>query len=139
MSKRDPPSGKLLGSVLLSVPLERVMTTTTFDMNDLKRRMQGAIASLKQELSGLRTGGLPPRCSTMSRSKLWQPHAAQSTRLDQRAGSAAAQRAGLDRSMVHAVEKAISAANFGLDAVDRRGRCCGFEFRSSTRSGGAKS
>ena len=32
------------------------MATTTFDMNDLKRRMQGAIASLKQELSGLRTG-----------------------------------------------------------------------------------
>ncbi|MGB6170670.1 MAG: ribosome recycling factor, partial [Xanthobacteraceae bacterium] len=32
------------------------MTTTTFDMSDLKRRMQGAIASLKQELSGLRTG-----------------------------------------------------------------------------------
>ena len=32
------------------------MAATTFDMNDLKRRMQGAIASLKQELSGLRTG-----------------------------------------------------------------------------------
>ena len=32
------------------------MATTAFDMNDLKRRMQGAIASLKQELSGLRTG-----------------------------------------------------------------------------------
>ena len=32
------------------------MATTTFDMNDLKRRMQGALASLKQELSGLRTG-----------------------------------------------------------------------------------
>jgi hypothetical protein len=32
------------------------MATATFDMNDLKRRMQGAIASLKQELGGLRTG-----------------------------------------------------------------------------------
>ena len=32
------------------------MATTTFDMNDLKRRMAGAIASLKQELGGLRTG-----------------------------------------------------------------------------------
>ena len=29
---------------------------TTFDLNDLKRRMQGAIASFKQELTGLRTG-----------------------------------------------------------------------------------
>ena len=35
---------------------EGAMATTTFDMNDLKRRMQGAIASLKQELAGLRTG-----------------------------------------------------------------------------------
>jgi ribosome recycling factor len=32
------------------------MATPTFDMNDLKRRMQGAVASLKQELGGLRTG-----------------------------------------------------------------------------------
>ena len=32
------------------------MATTAFDMNDLKRRMQGAIGALKQELSGLRTG-----------------------------------------------------------------------------------
>ena len=32
------------------------MATTTFDMNDLKRRMQGAIGALKQEMSGLRTG-----------------------------------------------------------------------------------
>ena len=32
------------------------MATTTFDMNDLKRRMQGATAALKQELAGLRTG-----------------------------------------------------------------------------------
>src|ERR1051325_10882273 len=35
---------------------EDTMATATFDMNDLKRRMQGAIASLKQELGGLRTG-----------------------------------------------------------------------------------
>ena len=27
-----------------------------FDLSDLKRRMQGAIASLKHELGGLRTG-----------------------------------------------------------------------------------
>jgi ribosome recycling factor len=36
------------------------MATTTFDMNDLKRRMQGAIASLKTELGGLRTGRASP-------------------------------------------------------------------------------
>ena len=64
------------------------MAATTFDMNDLKRRMQGAIASLKQELSGLRSG----RASTalLEHVQVW------------------------DRSMVHAVEKAISAANLGL-------------------------
>ena len=36
------------------------MATTAFDMNDLKRRMAGAIASLKHELSGLRTGRASP-------------------------------------------------------------------------------
>ena len=30
--------------------------TDEFDLSDLKRRMQGAIASLKHELGGLRTG-----------------------------------------------------------------------------------
>jgi len=32
------------------------MATGTFDINELKRRMQGAIQSLKHELGGLRTG-----------------------------------------------------------------------------------
>ena len=32
------------------------MATATHDMNDIKRRMQGASAVLKTELSGLRTG-----------------------------------------------------------------------------------
>ena len=32
------------------------MAATTHDINDLKRRMQGAMGVLKQELAGLRTG-----------------------------------------------------------------------------------
>ena len=36
------------------------MAATTFDLNDLKRRMQGAIQALKHELSGLRTGRASP-------------------------------------------------------------------------------
>ena len=32
------------------------MNVTTYDINELKRRMSGAQAVLKQELSGLRTG-----------------------------------------------------------------------------------
>src|SRR5687768_17052178 len=35
---------------------EVIMATTTHDMNELKRRMQGALQVLKQELGGLRTG-----------------------------------------------------------------------------------
>ena len=36
------------------------MATATHDLNELKRRMQGAIGTLKQELSGLRTGRASP-------------------------------------------------------------------------------
>ena len=32
------------------------MATGNFDINEVKRRMQGAIQSLKHELGGLRTG-----------------------------------------------------------------------------------
>jgi ribosome recycling factor len=32
------------------------MASATHDINELKRRMQGAIQALKQELAGLRTG-----------------------------------------------------------------------------------
>ncbi|OYZ90002.1 MAG: ribosome recycling factor, partial [Xanthobacter sp. 17-67-6] len=32
------------------------MSTDAFDLADLKRRMQGAVGVLKQELGGLRTG-----------------------------------------------------------------------------------
>ena len=36
------------------------MAVTTFDVNDLKRRMQGAISSLKHDLGSLRTGRATP-------------------------------------------------------------------------------
>ncbi|MGL4727216.1 MAG: ribosome-recycling factor, partial [Bosea sp. (in: a-proteobacteria)] len=32
------------------------MAPATFDLNDIKRRMQGAVTSLKQDLGSLRTG-----------------------------------------------------------------------------------
>ena len=116
------------------------MTTTTFDMNDLKRRMQGAIASLKQELVRLahRT-----RFDGIARSRpgrgLWQPHAAQSARHDQRAGAAAAQRAGLGPLDGACGREGDLGGQSRPDAVDRRARCCGCAFRSSTRSGAGKS
>jgi ribosome recycling factor len=91
------------------------MATTTFDMNDLKRRMQGAIASLKTELSGLRTG----RASTALLDHIQVEAYGNHMPLNQLATISVPEPRLLhvsvwDRSMVHAVEKAISAANLGL-------------------------
>src|SRR6204780_3853835 len=92
-----------------------VMTTTTFDMNDLKRRIEGAITSLKTELSGLRTG----RASTALLDHVQVEAYGNHMPLNQLASISVPEPRLLtvqvwDRSMVHAVEKAISAANLGL-------------------------
>ena len=91
------------------------MATTAFDMNDLKRRMQGALASLKQEISGLRTG----RASTGLLDHVQVEAYGNHMPLNQLATISVPEPRLLhvqvwDRSMVHAVEKAISAANLGL-------------------------
>jgi len=91
------------------------MAATAFDMNDLKRRMQGAIGSLKQELSGLRTG----RASTALLDHVQVEAYGSHMPLNQLASISVPEPRLLnvqvwDRSMVHAVEKAISAANLGL-------------------------
>jgi ribosome recycling factor len=91
------------------------MAAAAFDMNDLKRRMQGAIASLKQELSGLRTG----RASTALLDHVLVEAYGNHMPLNQ-LGTVSVPEPRLlhvqvwDRSMVHAVEKAIGAANLGL-------------------------
>ena len=91
------------------------MATATFDINDLKRRMQGALTSLKQELSGLRTG----RASTALLEHIQVEAYGSHMPLNQLATISVPEPRLLnvqvwDRSMVHAVEKAISAANLGL-------------------------
>jgi ribosome recycling factor len=91
------------------------MATTTFDMNDLKRRMQGAIASLRQELGGLRTG----RASTALLDHVQVEAYGSHMPLNQVATISVPEPRLLsvqvwDKSMVKAVEKAISAANLGL-------------------------
>jgi ribosome recycling factor len=91
------------------------MTAATFDMNDLKRRMQGAIASLKTELSGLRTG----RAATALLDHVQVEAYGNHMPLNQLATISVPEPRLLhvqvwDRSMVHAVEKAISSANLGL-------------------------
>ena len=88
---------------------------TTFDMNDLKRRMQGAITSLKQELSGLRTGRASSALLDHVQVEAYGSHMP----LNQLATISVPEPRLLnvqvwDRSQLHAVEKAISAANLGL-------------------------
>src|SRR6266496_3219682 len=91
------------------------MAATTFDMNDLKRRRHGAIAALKQELSGLRPG----RASTALVEHVQVEAYGSHMPLNQLATISVPEPRLLnvqvwDRSMVHAVEKGISAANLGL-------------------------
>jgi ribosome recycling factor len=91
------------------------MATTTFDMNDLKRRMQGAIASLKQELGGLRTGRASSALLEHVQVEAYGSHMP----LNQLATISVPEPRLLnvqvwDRSMVHPVEKAISNADLGL-------------------------
>jgi ribosome recycling factor len=91
------------------------MTTTAFDMNDLKRRMAGAITSLKHELSGLRTGRASPGLLEHIQVEAYGSHMP----LNQLATVSVPEPRLLhvqvwDRSTIHPIEKAISEANLGL-------------------------
>jgi ribosome recycling factor len=91
------------------------MAIATHDLNEIKRRMQGASAVLKTELSGLRTG----RASAhMLDPVMVEAYGAQMP-LNQVATVSVPEPRMLtvnvwDRSLVHAVEKAIINANLGL-------------------------
>jgi ribosome recycling factor len=92
------------------------MAATTHDLNDLKRRMQGALGVLKQELSGLRTGRANANLLEPVQVDAYGTHMP----LSQLATVSVPEARLLsvqvwDRSMVHAVEKAITAANLGLN------------------------
>ncbi len=91
------------------------MTSGTHDINDIKRRMQGALATLKAELGGLRTG----RASAHLLDPIHVEAYGQNMALNQLATVTVPQPRMLsvqvwDRAMVSAVEKAILAANLGL-------------------------
>lgn len=91
------------------------MAAATHDLNELKRRMSGATSAFKTELSGLRTGRASPH--------LLDPihvdaYGAQMP-LNQVATVSIPEPRTIsvnvwDKSLVHAVEKAIIAANLGL-------------------------
>lgn len=92
------------------------MAQTTFDLADLKRRMQGAIGSLKHDLGSLRTGRASPTLldpiqveaygATMPMSQLATVSVPEPRLLSVQVW---------DRSMVHAVEKAIRDSDLGLN------------------------
>ncbi|GAC1336193.1 MAG: ribosome recycling factor [Beijerinckiaceae bacterium] len=89
--------------------------STTFDLADIQRRMQGAIGSLKHELGGLRTG----RASASLVEPVHVDAYGQSMPLTQVASISVPESRMIsiqvwDRSMVGAVEKAIRDSNLGL-------------------------
>jgi ribosome recycling factor len=94
---------------------EAFMASATYDLNELKRRMQGAVLVLKQELGGLRTGRASASLLDHVQAEAYGTHMP----LNQLATISVPEPRLItvqvwDKSMVHAVEKAISAANLGL-------------------------
>ncbi len=92
------------------------MTTGTFDMADLKRRMQGAVGVLRDELGGLRTG----RASASLLEPITIEAYGARMPLNQVATVSVPEARMLsvqvwDRGMVNAVEKAIRDSNLGLN------------------------
>src|SRR5215211_1775104 len=91
------------------------MATATYNLDELKRRMQGAIAVLKQELGGLRTGRASASLVEPVQVEAYGSHMP----LNQVATVSVPEPRMIsvqvwDKSMVHAVEKGISASNLGL-------------------------
>src|SRR5262249_17400526 len=91
---------------------ERVMASATHDLNELKRRMQGAIQLLKQELGGLRTGRASAHLLDPIQVEAYGSHMP----LNQLATVSVPEPRMItvqvwDRSMVHPVEKAIINSN----------------------------
>ena len=91
------------------------MSQQTFDLADLKRRMQGALATLKQEFGGLRTG----RASASLVEPIHVDAYGQSTPLNQVATVSVPEARMIavqvwDKALVSAVDRAIRDSNLGL-------------------------
>ena len=91
------------------------MANETHDINELKRRMQGAIGVFKTELSGLRTGRASPHLLDPVQVDAY----GSKMPLNQVANVSIPEPRMItvnvwDKSLVHAVEKAIVNANLGL-------------------------
>ena len=91
------------------------MAIATYDINEIKRRMQGASVALKGELSGLRTG----RASAHLLDPVMVDAYGAEMPLNQVATTSVPEPRLImvnvwDRTLVHAVEKAIVNSNLGL-------------------------
>ena len=92
------------------------MAVTTFDLNDIKRRMQGAVNALKHDLGSLRTGRASPNLldpiqvaaygGTMPINQVATVSVPEPRLLSVQVW---------DRSMIGAVEKAIRESDLGLN------------------------
>lgn len=94
------------------------MAKTAFDLDDLKRRMQGALSSLKHDLAGLRTGRasssmLDPVTVEIYGSRMPLNQVATITVPESRMISVQV----WDRSSAQAVERAIRESSLGLNPV----------------------
>jgi len=94
------------------------MAATTFDLGDLKRRMQGAVASLRHDLGSLRTG----RASATLLDPIQVDAYGSAMPVNQVATVSVPESRLLsvqvwDRGMVHAVEKAIRDSDLGLNPL----------------------
>ena len=94
------------------------MATTDFDIDDLKKRMSGAITSFKNDLSGLRTG----RASAHLLDPIMVEAYGQSMPLNQVSTVNVPEPRMIvvqvwDKAMVAAVEKAIRESNIGINPV----------------------
>jgi ribosome recycling factor len=92
------------------------MAQATFDINDIKRRMDGAVASLKHDLNSLRTG----RASASVLDPIMVEAYGARTPLTQLATVSVPEPrlisvAVWDRSMAQAVDKAIRESDLGLN------------------------
>jgi ribosome recycling factor len=91
------------------------MAAPTHDLAELKRRMHGALNTLKQELAGLRTGRASPHLLDAVQVDAYETHMP----ISQVATVSVPEPRLIsvqvwDKSLVHAVEKAIVNANLGL-------------------------
>jgi ribosome recycling factor len=101
-----------------AAPKETTMSSGSFDLNDLEKRMRGSLDALKRELSGLRTGRasahlLDPIQVSVYGSKMPLNQVATVSVPEPRTISVQV----WDKNNVSAVDKAIREANLGLNPI----------------------